>query len=130
LEGQVSDGIQEARTAIARRIKELRDEEKRLTRALEALADLDGKKPAAGKRVRGGREPRVDRRKPTRGRKRAPRGQRQAEFLTAVRKTPEQPVAQIAREMGVQPQQLYAIARKLRADGKVKRRGRGYVVVG
>jgi hypothetical protein len=37
---------------------------------------------------------------------RAPRGQRQAQFLAAVKKTPGTPVREIANEIGASPSQL------------------------
>ena len=37
-------------------------------------------------------------------------------------------MAEIAREMHVAPPQLYTIARRLREQGQIRKRGRGFVI--
>jgi DNA-binding MarR family transcriptional regulator len=54
---------------------------------------------------------------------------RQAQFLELLRSKPGSSVSELAREMGVQPQQLYAIARRLTASGAIAKRDGGYAVV-
>ena len=37
-------------------------------------------------------------------------------------------MSQIAKEMGVAPNQLYPVARRLREKGEIRKRGKGYAV--
>jgi predicted Rossmann fold nucleotide-binding protein DprA/Smf involved in DNA uptake len=113
----MADILTQVTTAIETRLREIGDEKHHLERI---LAGLDGRGSS-----RRGRQP-----SPTRRRRasRAPRGQRQQQFLEAVKKTPGAPIAQVAREMKVPPQQLYAVARRLRDQGQIRKRGRGYAV--
>lgn len=83
----------------------------------KALASLTGRRsrpqsPSRSRRSKG---------------QRATRGQRQTEFLKAIGARPRAPMAEIAREMGVPPQQLYPIARRLKSDGLIAKRNGGYV---
>jgi hypothetical protein len=114
----VPDVLDEARKAIHTRLSEIEDEARRLRNALTHLGDG---KPTRGrgrttKRRRSGR--------------RAPRGQRQQQFLTAVRKNPGARGSEIAKEMGVPPSQAYALARSLQQKGEIRKRGKGYAVKG
>jgi predicted Rossmann fold nucleotide-binding protein DprA/Smf involved in DNA uptake len=109
----MQDVLSEARKVIETRLHELENEARKLR---GVLANLDGGKPARRRRRR---------RSATR---RAPRGQRQQQFLAAVKKNPGAPMSQIAKDMGVAPQQLYAIARRLHQKGEIRKRGKGYAV--
>jgi len=104
--------VARARALIESRLSELEAER---TRLRGALAHLDS-------------TPTVRRAKRASG-KRAGRGQRQAEFLDLLRSKPGSSMSELAREMGVQPQQLYAIARRLTASGAITKRDGSYVVV-
>jgi predicted Rossmann fold nucleotide-binding protein DprA/Smf involved in DNA uptake len=110
------DVLEQARKAIEARLKELEDEARRLKSALRGLG--------VGKPAGGRRRPATQRRSTTR----APRGQRQAQFLAAVKKTPGTPVSEIANEIGASPSQLYTIARRLHQQGRIRRRGKGYAL--
>jgi hypothetical protein len=109
------DLLDRARKAIETQLRELEDEARRLR---DALASLDHH------RLRGRRPP-TTRRSTAR---RAPRGQRQKQFLAAVKKNPGTPVSQIAKDMGVAPNQLYPIARRLHEKGEIRKQGKGYTV--
>jgi hypothetical protein len=113
----MADTVKQARIAMERRLGELREEQSRLEGALDALGwpTRDGHARPA-RRSRAGRA------------RRAARGQRQVEFLDAVGRKPGAPIPELAREMRLPPARLYAIARKLRSDGKIKKNGRGYTV--
>jgi predicted Rossmann fold nucleotide-binding protein DprA/Smf involved in DNA uptake len=113
----VADVVDQARKAIETRLHELEDEARRLR---DALASLGGHRPSTARR-------RTRRRSTTR---RAPRGQRQQQFLDAVKKNPGVPVSEIAKEIGVSPQQLYPVAHRLRERGEIRKRGKGYTVKG
>jgi predicted Rossmann fold nucleotide-binding protein DprA/Smf involved in DNA uptake len=109
------DTLDQARKAIEARLHELEDEAKHLR---DALGNLDHH------RLRGRRRPTTKRSTA----RRAPRGQRQQQFLAAVKKSPGTPVSQIAKDMGVAPSQLYPTARRLREKGEIRRQGKGYAV--
>lgn len=108
--------VDQARKAIEAGLRELDHEARRLR---NALANLGGGTPA------GNRRPTTKRRSTTR---RAPRGQRQEQFLEAVKKNPGAPVSQIAKDIGVAPNQLYTVARRLHQKGEIRKRGKGYAV--
>jgi predicted Rossmann fold nucleotide-binding protein DprA/Smf involved in DNA uptake len=110
------DVLDQARKAIEAGLREFDHEAGRLR---NALANLGGGTPA------GNRRPTTKRRSTTR---RAPRGQRQEQFLAAVKKNPGAPVSQIAKEMGVQPSQAYTLAHRLHQKGEIRKRGKGYAV--
>src|SRR5215207_10472275 len=97
--------VDQAREVLQTRIAELEDESRRLR---DALTSLGGHKPSTSRRRRG------TRRSTTR---RAPRGQRQQQFLAAVKKNPGVPVSGIAKDIGIAPQQLYPVARRLHENG-------------
>jgi predicted Rossmann fold nucleotide-binding protein DprA/Smf involved in DNA uptake len=104
--------IDRARALIESRLEQLELERARLREALGHLGPRPARRPA--RRARS---------------KRAGRGQRQAQFLELVAAKPGAPVAELAREMGVRPQQLYAIARRLTESGAIAKRDGGYVAV-
>ncbi len=110
------DVLDQARKAIEARLHELEDEARHLR---DALGSLDHH------RLRGRGRRTTTKRSTAR---RAPRGQRQQQFLAAVKKNPGAPVSEIAKEMGVAPSQLYPVARRLREKGEIRKRGKGYAV--
>ena len=113
----MADVVDQARKAIETRLRELEDEARRLR---DALTSLGGRKPSTSRR-----------RRPTTRRSttpRAPRGKRQQQFLAAIKKNPGAPVSEIAKDIGVSPQQLYPVARRLREKGEIRKRGKGYAV--
>jgi hypothetical protein len=114
------EALEEARGLITTRIAELDTERAKLVAALSSLSAVShgsgSSKPA--NRSNG---------KSTRRRaKRAARGQRQVEFLSALESRPGASMAEIARRMGVRPQQLYPIARRLVGDGLIVKAETGY----
>jgi transposase-like protein len=104
--------LSQARALIQARLEELERERGRLREALAHLGTNPTRRPAKRSSA-----------------KRAGRGQRQAEFLELLRSKPGASMSELAREMGVQPQQLYAIARRLSASGAIAKRDGSYVVV-
>jgi predicted Rossmann fold nucleotide-binding protein DprA/Smf involved in DNA uptake len=119
------DVVADARRMIEDRLRELEAEASRLRGALAGLgggrrrSTRARRRPAAnGGRRRGTRE-------------RARRGQREAEFLAAVERSPGAKVSAIAEEMGIAPNQVYGLARRLHKTGRIrKRRGGGYALKG
>ena len=114
----MADVVDQARKAIETRLRELENEARRLR---DALMSLGGRKPSTSRRRRTTRRPTT---------RRAPRGQRQQQFLAAVKKNPGAPVSEIAKDIGVSPQQLYPVARRLREKGEIRKRGKGYSIKG
>jgi CRP-like cAMP-binding protein len=111
----MADVVDQARRAIESRLHELEDEARRLRDALTSLGDH---RPSTARR-------RTRRRSTPR---RARRGQRQEQFLAAVKKNPGAPVSEIAKDIGVAPSQLYTVARRLHEKGEIRKRGKGYAV--
>jgi transcriptional regulator with GAF, ATPase, and Fis domain len=107
------EAIDRARHAIEDRLKDLREEERRLEQALKHLVGRDGAKPKKGR----------TKSSPTRARtrKRAPRGQREKQLLASIKKHPDYKQADHAREIGVKPSQVYGLVNRLSKDGKVKK---------
>jgi predicted ArsR family transcriptional regulator len=112
------------RAKIQEAFDELEAERERLVKALDHLgsmavpsidAPLQPDKPKAKRRRR----------------KRAPAGQREAQFLAAVKDKPGITVAEIAKQIGVSPPNaLYALANRLAKAGKVVKSGAAYRVKG
>ena len=118
----MADTINEVEKLIRGRLTELEAEARRLR---SVLSGLDGGR----RRARGGPQRRAGGPPASTVRvRRAPRGQRQAQFLDAVTRKPGEPMAQIAREMDVPPKQLYTIARRLREQGRIRKRGKGFAI--
>jgi sugar-specific transcriptional regulator TrmB len=119
------DVVADARRMIEDRLRELEAEASRLR---SALAGLGGERPRS---TRARRRPAASGRQRSAARERAPRGQREAEFLAAVEKSPGAKPAAIAEEMGIAPNQVYGLARRLHKTGRIrKRRGGGYALKG
>jgi hypothetical protein len=113
--------VDEARLVLERRLVELDEEREQVTRALDALGS-DTTSGSAGPR----RAPARTRDHHTGGGKRAARGQRQEEFLAELSTNPGASMTDIARRIGVSPQQLYPIAHRLEASGAIVKTDDGY----
>jgi transposase-like protein len=109
----MTDTLSQARQLIERRLSELQAEAARLDKALRELSS-DNMRPTEGsaRKVR----------------KRAPRGQRQRDFLAAVEAKPGIRASEVAQEIGVSANQAYALANKLRKQKKIRKSGKGYRV--
>ncbi len=114
---KTAESIDRARRLLETRLAEVETERDRLRAAIEQLKPSGTGRPARA-------APRARRRS-----KRARRGQRQEEFLALLKAKPGASIAEIAREMGVKPQQLYAVARRLTDSGDVTKRDGSYVAV-
>jgi transposase-like protein len=111
-----SNVLDEARSLVERRLKELDDERARLERA---LADL------TGGRV-GRRRPGRPRGSTTRRRRGRRGGTRAEQALKIVSGNPGVTASQIAAEMKIKPNYLYRVMADLQKDGRVSKRGKGY----
>jgi DNA invertase Pin-like site-specific DNA recombinase len=110
-----SNVLDEARTLVERRLKELDQERARLERA---LADLTGG--------------RVGRRRPGRpkgsagGRRRRRGSTRADQAVKIVTENPGITASEIAKQMRIKPNYLYRVMGDLQKERKVRKRGRGY----
>jgi predicted HTH transcriptional regulator len=111
-----SNVLEEARSLVERRLKELDDERAKLERA---LADL------TGGRV-GRRRPGRPRGSTTRRRRGRRGGTRAEEAVKIVSANPGITASQIAAEMKIKPNYLYRVMADLQKQGRVSKRGRGY----
>jgi ribosomal protein S25 len=113
--------LDEKRKEIDARLRELRpmvDEYQRLEKAAAALAEVDGGGRARRRRVatRGGRR---------RGRPRGS-GTRSLQALELVKAKPGITISELADSMGIKANYLYRVLPALEADGKVKKRDKGW----
>ena len=110
-----SNVLNEARSLVEKRLKELDQERTRLERA---LADLTGGTPG---RRRPGRP-----RGSGGGRRRRRGGTRAAEAVKIVSSNPGVTASEIAKKMKIKPNYLYRVMGDLQKEGQVRKRGRGY----
>jgi hypothetical protein len=110
-----SNVLEQARTLLERRLKELDDERARLERA---LADLTGGR--IGRRRPGRPRGSTTRRRRRRG------GTRAEQAVKIVAANPGITASQIAAEMKIKPNYLYRVMADLQKEGRVGKRGRGY----
>ena len=107
--------IEDARRVIEARLTELEKE-------LESLSPGNAR-PAKPRTSRRSSRSRGSHRS---GGKRAARGQRQQEFLSDLSSHPGATMTEIARRIGVSPQQLYPIAHRLESSGAIVKTDSGY----
>ncbi|MCB8970946.1 MAG: winged helix-turn-helix domain-containing protein [Solirubrobacterales bacterium] len=112
--------LDQARSLIEERLKELDDERKRLERA---LADLKGTRRGPG-RPRGSSAPSAS----GSGRKRRRRrgGTRSDQALKQVQENPGIRASEIASKLNIKPNYVYRVMSDLEKDGKVSKQGREY----
>jgi predicted HTH transcriptional regulator len=116
-----SDVLDQARSLIEDRLKELDDERQKLERT---LADLSGgrvgrrrpgrPKGSTSKRRSGGRK---------RGRKRSTRAD---QAVRIVKENPGITASEVAKRMRIQPNYVYRVMGELQKQGRVKKKGKGY----
>jgi hypothetical protein len=110
-----SNVLNEARTLVEKRLRELDQEKARLERA---LADLTGG--------------RVGRRRPGRprgsggGRRRRRGGTRADQAVKIVSENPGITASEVAKRLKIKPNYLYRVMGDLQKEGRVRKRGRGY----
>lgn len=120
----MADALDQARSLIEQRIKDLDDERKRLERA---LADLSGTRRGPG-RPRGsvsGNGRRRSAAAPKRRRRRRG-GTRAEQALKHVIANPGIRASEIASKMNIKPNYVYRVMSELESDGKVRKKGREY----
>jgi hypothetical protein len=119
----VTDIIDAARQDIEKRLRDLRDEVRRLEAAASALAGAGARRGPGRPR---GSTTRTRRR--TRGRRGRPRGggTRSAQALKFVQQNPGITIPELATKMRIKPNYLYRVLPELQSDGKVKKRNKGW----
>jgi sugar-specific transcriptional regulator TrmB len=111
------DVLDQARSLIEERLSELEEERKRLERT---LADLTHGR--VGRRRPG--RPRGSRTRRRRGRR---GGTRADQAVKIISENPGITAAEVAKRMRIKPNYVYRVMGDLRKDGRVRKRGRGYV---
>ena len=104
------DAISRARDALDERRRELASELKQIERALGSLPDR-----VRPSRRRSSKAARVVRR--------SPRGD---QFLKAVRGKPGMGTSEIAKKLGISPQQASGVAARLKKQGRLRKKDRGW----
>ncbi len=108
---RVSNTVDQARTLLERRLKELDDERRQVESALAGLGKSTrrgpGRPPGTGRRRRG--------------------GTRADQAVKIISDNPGISVSELGRKMKLNhPNYLYRVLPDLEKDGRVKRRGKGY----
>jgi sugar-specific transcriptional regulator TrmB len=111
------DVLDQARSLIEERLSELDEERKRLERT---LADLTHGR--VGRRRPG--RPRGSRTRRRRGRR---GGTRADQAVKIISENPGITAAEVAKRMRIKPNYVYRVMGDLRKEGRVRKRGRGYV---
>jgi sugar-specific transcriptional regulator TrmB len=115
-----ADVLDQARSLIEGRIKELEDERRRLERT---LSDITGGR--IGRRRQG--RPRTTARRGTTGRRRGRRRSTRADQAARhVKNNPGITASEIAKKMRIQPNYVYRVMGDLQKQGKVRKKGKGY----
>ena len=116
-----ADVLDQARSLIEDRIKELDSERERLERT---LADITGGRVGRRRpgRPRGSTTRRATARK--RGRRRSTRADQAVKHIKA---NPGITASEVAKKMRIQPNYVYRVMGDLQKQGKVRKRGKGYV---
>jgi hypothetical protein len=124
----VPDFLDSARRDIESRLSDLRDETKRLEKALDALrGQVTGNGRRRGRRAAGPGRPKGSGRKPANGRRRRRRGGTRSEQAhKLVQNNPGISIADLAKEMKITPNYLYRVMPELQKEGKVRKQGKGW----
>jgi hypothetical protein len=131
----VSNPTDAARILIQARLTDLDAELKRLERALASLGEGDSPKrrPGRPRKAAAASAPaseKPERRTPRKRKtaKRAPRGRRREQLLTAIKAVPGARPSELANSIGVKPAQVHALIAKARADKLIVKKGNGYAL--
>jgi sugar-specific transcriptional regulator TrmB len=108
--------LDQARSLIEERLKELDEERKQLERT---LADLTHGK--VGRRRPG--RPRGSRTRRRRGRRGGTRGDQAVKIVS---ENPGITASEVAKQMRIKPNYVYRVMSELQKDGRVRKKGRGY----
>jgi hypothetical protein len=116
-----ADVLDQARSLIEGRIKELEDERRRLERT---LSDITGGR--IGRRRPG--RPRSTAKRRTTGRRRGRRRSTRADqAVRHVKNNPGITASEVAKKMRIQPNYVYRVMGDLQKQRKVRKKGKGYI---
>lgn len=113
-----SDAVEQARTLLQQRLRELDDERAQVQKALADLGGRRGPGRPRGSRNRQGRDGRRRRRR--RG------GTRADQAVKMVAAEPGISAGQVAKQMKIAPNYMYRVMGELEKEGRVRKQGRGY----
>jgi hypothetical protein len=109
---RVSNTVDQARTLLERRLRELNDERRQVESALAGLGKSTKRRPG---------RPRAS------GRRRRRGGTRADQAVKLISDNPGISVSELGKKMRLNhPNYLYRVLPDLEKDGRVKRRGKGY----
>ena len=126
----MTDPIDDVRRLIESRLAEIDAESHRLERAVASMGE--GRRPRRRAGSFTGQPSNPKRRSPLKRKsaKRATRGQRRVELLTAIKATPGARPADLAKMIGIPSTQVHALIAKARAEKPIVKRGKGYALKG
>jgi hypothetical protein len=119
----VTEFVDSARRQIEARLKELRDEVRRLEAAASALDGGTARRRGPGRPKGSGGGTATRRSTGRRGRRRGS-GTRAAQAEKLVRENPGIIISDLAKKMSIKPNYLYRVLPELQKDGKVRKRGK------
>jgi hypothetical protein len=124
---EMSETTEAVGRLLQQRLEEIKQEAASLERALGGLGKNTLFQPST---PRSSKVTKSRRRRPRRppGSKRAARGQRQQQLLTAIKQNPGARPAELARLIKVNPPQVHGLLRKARARKLIAKQGQGYKV--
>ncbi len=120
----MADYLSEARSALEEQLKSLRDQQRRVERALSELGAEVRRGPGRPRGSRSGTRPRRGAPKQRRSRK---GGTRREQALKHVKQNPGITVSDLASKMRIKPNYLYRVLGELSDEGAVKKQGKGFV---
>ncbi len=117
----MADVLDQARAAIEARLKEIGKEQAKLERAIRSLTN-----EPARKRRRASAKRRARSTSTNKAPKRARRGERNQQLLAALEKRPGATPSELAKMIGIAPNQASGLIRKARAERLIVKSGKGY----
>jgi hypothetical protein len=121
----MTEFVDSARRQIEARLRELRDEVRRLEAAASALDGGSTGRRGPG-RPRGSGTGTTARRGTARRGRRRGSGTRAAQAEKLVLENPGITISDLAKKMSIKPNYLYRVLPELQKDGKVRKRGKGW----
>ena len=118
----MTDYLSEARSALEEQLKSLRDQQRRVERALSELGSEARRGPGRPRGSRSG-----SRRGASKQRRSRKGGTRREQTLTQVKQNPGVTVSELASKMRIKPNYLYRVLGELSDEGLVKKEGKGFV---
>jgi predicted Rossmann fold nucleotide-binding protein DprA/Smf involved in DNA uptake len=126
----MAEAISEARRILENRLSEVENEASGLRRAIASLPGTTTELKTPPPKARPARTRTASTRTASssarNAARRAPKGRREEQLFKSISAHPNQKVADYARRVGVRPQQLYPLLRRLEEAGRIKKTKDGY----